>query len=321
MALYPPRSLVTDVPKTSLLNPSTAGPGRACIAPVPGIYRPQFRVSVRSQRKPPHHIRWFMAIIDADQEKRDCRTRSGRFAEHRRRRATALMVPWRRYLHRHSLLSGATALLIGYFVLTAVLVAGGLVITHPLLHSVGTWDEHVNLWFARHRDSAANRVSDDFTFLADTPGIAIVATLAFVVTFLLRRAQLAMMLVVALLMELTVFLTVNYTVGRPRPHVTHVASTPSTYSFPSGHVAATLTLYGAIALIVAAMTSKPIPRVAAWLVAVCLVVCVAMSRVYEGEHHPTDALGGLLLGIGALWVANRAVRAHQSASRPVGRPR
>ena len=88
--------------------------------------------------------------------------------------------------------------------------------------------------------------------LADTPGIAVVATFAVVITFLLRRARLAVMLIVALVTELTVFLTVNYAVERPRPHVAHVASTPSTYSWPSGHVAATLTLYGGIALIVAA---------------------------------------------------------------------
>ena len=259
-----------------------------------------------------------MAIIGVDHNKRDSRSGSTAFADDERRRAKAARAPWRRYLHGHSVLSGATAVLIGYLILAAVLVATGLVITHPLGHSVGTWDEHVNSWFARHRDSAANRLSSDFTLLADTPGIAVVATFAVVITFLLRRARLGVMLIVALVTELTVFLTVNYAVERPRPHVAHVASTPSTYSWPSGHVAATLTLYGGIALIVAAVTARPIPRAAAWLVAVCLVVCVAASRVYEGEHHPTDALGGLLLGVGALWVANRAIKAWRSSARNCG---
>jgi undecaprenyl-diphosphatase len=85
-------------------------------------------------------------------------------------------------------------------------------------------------------------------------------------------------------------------------------------------VAATLTLYGGIALIVAAMTARPVPRVAAWLVAVGLVVTVAASRVYEGEHHPTDVLAGLLLGVGALWVANRAIKAWQAAAATASRP-
>jgi membrane-associated phospholipid phosphatase len=261
-----------------------------------------------------------VAIVDVHQEKTDRRGGSTRVADDGRRPATGSGASWRRYLHRHPLLSGAVTVLIGYLMLTVVLIAAGLLITHPLRHSVGTWDEHVNSWFARHRDSAGNRLSSDFTFLANTPGIAVIAALAAVITLLLRRARLAVMLLVALATELTVFLAVNYAVGRPRPHVSHVASTPSTYSWPSGHVAATLTLYGGIALIVAALTARPVLRVAAWLVAVGLVVCVALSRVYEGEHHPTDVLAGLLLGMGALWVANRAIKAWQAAATTASRP-
>ena len=52
---------------------------------------------------------------------------------------------------------------------------GGLVITHALAHSVGAWDEHVNALFARHRTPTGNRVTGDFTLLANTPGIAGVA--------------------------------------------------------------------------------------------------------------------------------------------------
>ena len=37
--------------------------------------------------------------------------------------------------------------------------------------------------------------------------------------------------------------------------------------------------------------------------AAILIVWVAVARVYEGVHHPTDVLGGALLGVGALIVA------------------
>jgi membrane-associated phospholipid phosphatase len=262
-----------------------------------------------------------VAIVGVDQVEADRRSRATRLADEGRRPATDLRASWLRYLHRHALLSGAVTVLMGCLILTVVLVGGGLLVTHPLGHSVGAWDEHVNSWFAQHRDPIGNRLSSDFTFLADTPGIAVVAALAAVITLLLRRARLAVMLFVALATELTVFFAVNYAVERPRPHVSHVASTPSTYSWPSGHVAATLTLYGGIALIVAAMTARPVPRIAAWLVAGCLVVCVAWSRVYEGEHHPTDVLAGLLLGVGALWVASLAIRAWQSAAGSAEGPR
>ena len=50
--------------------------------------------------------------------------------------------------------------------------------------------------------------------------------------------------------------------------------------------------------------------VACWTVAVVLILVVAMSRMYRGMHHPLDALGGLLLGIGCLAVAIVAVRVY-----------
>lgn len=211
-------------------------------------------------------------------------------------------------------------MLVGYLVLAAVLTASGMVLTHLLTHNVGAWDEHVNSWFAHHRGHTANRLAGDFTLLADTQGIAVVTALAVGITLSLHRARLGVMVLIAIATELAVFLTANYSVSRPRPHVSHVGPTPSTFSWPSGHVAATLALYGGIALIVMTMTTRLLPRTVAWLVAGCVVAGVALSRVYEGEHHPTDAIAGLLLGAGALWVATRTVRAWRYAVNGAGGP-
>jgi undecaprenyl-diphosphatase len=37
-----------------------------------------------------------------------------------------------------------------------------------------------------------------------------------------------------------------------------------------------------------------------WTLAMALTVAVGLSRVYRGEHYPTDVIAGLLLGIGSL---------------------
>jgi membrane-associated phospholipid phosphatase len=37
-----------------------------------------------------------------------------------------------------------------------------------------------------------------------------------------------------------------------------------------------------------------------WTLAVVLTVAIGLSRVYRGEHYPTDVVAGLLLGIGSL---------------------
>ena len=221
------------------------------------------------------------------------------------RDASRLPAPIR---ERHPLVASVVVVGLCYLVLTVILIGAGLVITHPLAQSVGRWDEEVNAWFARHRTSAANRVTGDFTNLADTSAVVGVAALVVLVALIRRRPRLAWLLLIGLTLELVVFLSTNYVVARPRPHVPHLGSTPSTFSWPSGHVAATFVLYAGTALIITFATRRLRPRLLAWSVAVVLTTCVGLSRIYRGDHHPTDTMAGLVLGVAALGSAFLAVR-------------
>jgi undecaprenyl-diphosphatase len=205
-----------------------------------------------------------------------------------------------------SLTTTALVLVASYVVLAGALIVIGLVLVH-VLAPVRHWDDHVNAWFAAHRTPRWTRVSKDGTFLADTFGVVVVAVAATLVALVCRCGRWSALLLSGLAVELAVFLTVNYTVRRPRPAVPHVGSTPSTYSFPSGHVAATLVLYGGIAVLVSLRTRVWWARGLAWAVAAAMVVWVGFSRMYEAEHHPTDVIAGLCLGVGALTAATVAV--------------
>jgi membrane-associated phospholipid phosphatase len=74
-------------------------------------------------------------------------------------------------------------------------------------------------------------------------------------------------------------------------------------------VAATLVLYGGIAVMVTIVTERPAFRILAWAMPVVLVPAVGLSRVYRGDHHPTDAMAGLILGVAALAIGFAAVSA------------
>ena len=62
------------------------------------------------------------------------------------------------------------------------------------------------------------------------------------------------------------------------------------YSFPSGHSANAVTVYGSLA----AHEKK---RRLLWVLAIALPLLVGFSRVFVGAHYPTDVLGGWVLGI------------------------
>jgi membrane-associated phospholipid phosphatase len=203
-----------------------------------------------------------------------------------------------------------------YVLLAVALIGSGLAVTHLVAHDrVGHWDDHVNSWFARHRSKTWNSLSADLTVLAKTLGVSIVAAVLTVVLLIRRWGRFALLLLIGLGIELAVFLSTTYLVARPRPDVKHLGGTPSTFSWPSGHAAATLVLYGGIAVLVMVATSRRWLRVLAWTVAVALTLGVALSRIYRGEHHPTDTMAGVFLGAGALWAAVLALRASGLAAR------
>jgi undecaprenyl-diphosphatase len=99
--------------------------------------------------------------------------------------------------------------------------------------------------------------------------------------------------------EITAFLAAAAIVRRPRPGVSHLDSHLPTSSYPSGHTAATTCMYVAIAVLVIGL-SRGWWRWLFVIPAVVLPALVALSRVYRGEHHPTDVLAGALFA--ALWV-------------------
>ena len=90
--------------------------------------------------------------------------------------------------------------------------------------------------------------------------------------------------------DLAAFLTAAV-VKRPWPGVSHLDRHLPTSAYPSGHEAATCCLYITLAILV-------IGHAHGWwwlflIPAIAMPVLVAVSRMYRGEHDPTDRLGGL----------------------------
>ena len=194
--------------------------------------------------------------------------------------------------------------LFGFVVLAAALLAlGGLAHVFVFETAIGETELEWTRWIADNRIGLLDTLAPIGSALSDTWTVIGMAFGASSMLWAAGRRPQACFLPVGLALELSVFLSVSTIVGRERPDVTTLGSVPSTSSFPSGHVAAAVVLYGGLVLIAASLRPfRPVSRVGVALAAIA-VVFVASARVYEGVHHPTDVIGGAVLGAGALIAA------------------
>ena len=109
-----------------------------------------------------------------------------------------------------------------------------------------------------------------------------------------------------MLVEISVYLIVVLAVDRPRPG--HRLETRLTGSYPSGHVAASIVLYGLLAFVLTRRVRSKGGRTALWTVAVVVPLVVAASRLYREMHHFSDVVAGALIGLGVLAVASLLAR-------------
>jgi undecaprenyl-diphosphatase len=214
----------------------------------------------------------------------------------------------------------------------AVLLLGavtgvGLLVVHA---GAGTALERADVgavaWLADHRVPWVDAVSAPLAELGNTKVIVIgglvAAVLAYVIT---RRWRAPLVIATVLVGEVLIFLASSAVVGRARPPVAHLdAELPPTSSFPSGHTAAAICLYGAIAALVLAGT-RAWWRWAVLAAAILIVLGVAFARLYRGAHHPTDVLASVAFAVPWLLVTLHLVGREPGADagpppRAAGRP-
>ncbi len=209
--------------------------------------------------------------------------------------------PWR---------AAAGTALVGYLAIVVVLAALGWLLVHAgFLDGLRSWDQDVNRNLADGRTVGWTDLSRSGSSSAETMPIVLGGVIVTAVLAALRRWWDLLFLPLALAIELLGFLAVNYLVDRPRPDVERLGITPDTHSFPSGHAAATMVLWGGIVILLGVGRRRLWIQILAWAIVTAATVTVSFSRVYRGMHHVTDVVAGALLGIGALLVAMTATRA------------
>ena len=184
-------------------------------------------------------------------------------------------------------------------VLLALLGVAAHVVRGPLPGDVGVTDA-VQLLLPQKQVAGA---LDAFSTIGWPQFAAPLLVVALVILFVLHRRLAAACLLGLVACADGTNLLLNDIVHRPRPsgwgiHVLRVIK--NYYSFPSGHVEH-FTAFCCFLIFVTLLARRTTP----WLVLLRVVlgltvVVMGISRILEGEHWPTDVVGGYLLG--AFWV-------------------
>jgi membrane-associated phospholipid phosphatase len=202
--------------------------------------------------------------------------------------------------------AAARTLGIAWAVLVAGALALGWLITGPLSSVVEPPDDRLVRWLASHRTPGLDTAAAAGSHVADTiVGVALALVVALVAARARRSWRPVVYFTVLVAGYLALYVIVTHFAPRDRPPVEILdPGLVPDHSYPSGHMATAILVYGGIALWVGWV--RPGWRRWTWpLVLVPLVV--APSRLYQGAHHLTDVLASVAFATIWLVVVSRVI--------------
>lgn len=153
--------------------------------------------------------------------------------------------------------------------------------------AVSDWFTGIELPFI---DSLMRAVSS----LGDTiPAMIIILLIVTVLLYFRRRLEALFVVALPALAALLTWL-IKVLVDRPRPGDEIIGD--GGLSFPSGHVSRIVVLFGFLFYLLPVLIKQRVIVVALQSIMVVIVLLMMASRIYLGEHWPSDVLGSVILG-------------------------
>lgn len=179
---------------------------------------------------------------------------------------------------------------------------------------IATFDRAANQTVHEHTGDPVTGWAFVVTALGSSYVLIAVALAAALGLWLRGRWRSAIALIVAYAVTDATVAVVKLAVERPRPEAN--LTDAGGFSFPSGHSAMSMAVYGCLAFALA-RACRGFPRVACALAGAALVVAIGLSRIYLGVHYPSDVLAGWVTGaaiVTATWLLAGRLRAREPAA-------
>jgi undecaprenyl-diphosphatase len=219
-------------------------------------------------------------------------------------------------LRVHPVVVTAIVGFVGWLVLVGLAIGLGALVTHFVVgHALGHADLDAARWFADRRTDTWSSLSGVGSSFAETVTVFVVLAIALGILAARRAWPQCGLLVVTMAAEGGVYLTCTYVVHRNRPAVPRLEHLILSDSYPSGHTAAAMAMYGSLCIVVWSLSRARVWRALFVALAILGPLIVATSRVYRGMHNVSDVVCGLLIGGGCIVVGYVAVRAGLAAAQ------
>lgn len=160
----------------------------------------------------------------------------------------------------------------------------------------------IDLEIARALQSINSPIFAALMSLISWPGFSpqsfIISALIVLVIYTFGLQWEAITALVAALLPPLVNVIVKEYIRRPRPTVdlVHVFRILESYSFPSGHVMFYVGFFGFLWFLAYTLLKRSWRRTLLLIFLGTLIALVGVSRIYLGQHWPSDVLGAYLLG-------------------------
>jgi len=176
------------------------------------------------------------------------------------------------------------------------IVGFGLLLKGPLL-GLDKAEDGVSTWFEDERTATYNTITNFMSMVGNTEYVIGVGVIVCaIVWWRTKEWWFAVVPLIAISLQATIFVIAAAVVGRDRPPVERLDPTPPTSSYPSGHVGASTALYVSFALMATRISNVVVRRV---VITLCIIapLLVSFARLYRGAHHISDIVVGILNGL------------------------
>ena len=180
----------------------------------------------------------------------------------------------------HPVVTFFLVMLGGLVVIAGLSILLGLLVTHVVeTGSVGAADERVNVWLAAHRTPTRTDASLIGSIVAGGVVLPIIVGVLALVAAIFRKWALVAFFIFTLAVESATYRATTLVVHSQRPRVHRLEGLPVNASYPSGHTAAAIAVYGGLALLITSRFRDRTVRIVTWLLAVGMVAFVGIAAL------------------------------------------